>query len=993
MRSRSPTRTGAAQRRGTSTRRKTASPEAQLATREGLRQAVHQDAIDATTLARSSRLVLGTAPQEAEEPGGFRALADAAEQALAEDDLKPRHLRITYTRGSDEDELHEDVFEDPSELQKGPRLLVSLKSVLALKTLCEREFRRVQELSCVLNDCRAAYFKELIWLREQLHRGEWPDADYEVFWYDPPHYMDDELKEFLKECIRFTNRKLIVENSELRAQLQKGAGDVTTLSSRMHLILKKFGSAQVLKELHLVVSTGAASGAKAQKTQMDDLEKAVEECFTNFRRVDDGWEASAISRSYTDYSDKRRPSRAVVGSQAQTAQGELAVALSAERARADRERQRADDLAEQLAALQAELDQFNGLEVAREKTEQEFAELMRSSKDIPELADELTDRAVDATEKARRSRPTNLGAAPGAAAPGTPGEEPPLPLAGRRQSAQGSPEGLRLRRAAPSSPAGAAATAAEDDARDSHSRGSADGRSRRGSSEAASPTAPGRPRAAAEPAGAAARPEDEVVAHVSNSAPMYGSVSPVMDRSSEHGAALSPKASPVTQGRSSEPEAALSPKAEAEAGGQPRPPAADEGVAQDRPAAAGGGAAQEAALLVQRERHEAEAARLKDQAAEVEKQLREEIASLAQEVARLRSTAPPREQPAAPPEEAPPQATPLALLGERLRESEDRADSLVAEVAELRRRLDKATEMSPQKRRARTPSKPSRSEEDSDSEGGADADEVQTSLSYSQRTKFSTKKRYLLLFEDSKVKDGIRSRRARSMSPERVYPGLQSDQASSAFDFLSGARRTVVAPQSVRLQVQPGGAAEGAGAQACAAARLPAELRGPLVAAPMVQALQRRAPAEALGERRGTPGRDSSLGRAAAVAGLPLQPRGHAGRAAAANAADWEADPAASSSAAPAAARAVAAVELGAAAQVDFRQWWHDDAAARGSPASSPVRRRAGLQALRGPAGGPDGDAEQLGFLPPPHAAAAARTAAGASPARGAEPEAEAEEA
>merc|ERR1711939_279454 len=45
--------------------------------------------------------------------------------------------------------------------------------------------------------------------------------EYEVYWFEPPHYIDDDLKVFLQTCIRETNKKLIQEVEDLRDQLNQ----------------------------------------------------------------------------------------------------------------------------------------------------------------------------------------------------------------------------------------------------------------------------------------------------------------------------------------------------------------------------------------------------------------------------------------------------------------------------------------------------------------------------------------------------------------------------------------------------------------------------------------------------------------------------------------------------------------------------------------------------------------------------------------------------
>ncbi|CAE8733623.1 unnamed protein product [Polarella glacialis] len=47
-----------------------------------------------------------------------------------------------------------------------------------------------------------------------------PD-DFEVYWFEPPHYVDPDTKDFLIKCIRETNRKLIDDNRKLESAIQK----------------------------------------------------------------------------------------------------------------------------------------------------------------------------------------------------------------------------------------------------------------------------------------------------------------------------------------------------------------------------------------------------------------------------------------------------------------------------------------------------------------------------------------------------------------------------------------------------------------------------------------------------------------------------------------------------------------------------------------------------------------------------------------------------
>eukprot|EP00434_Breviolum_minutum_P006880 symbB.v1.2.006071.t1/scaffold332.1/size322744/6 len=95
--------------------------------------------------------------------------AELWKKAPDDSESEPRPLKITYSiENADEDEeVDETVFEDPEAAER-PRLLVPLQSVLGLKALCEREFIRTEAVTEMLNQCRTAYYKELLYLREQL---------------------------------------------------------------------------------------------------------------------------------------------------------------------------------------------------------------------------------------------------------------------------------------------------------------------------------------------------------------------------------------------------------------------------------------------------------------------------------------------------------------------------------------------------------------------------------------------------------------------------------------------------------------------------------------------------------------------------------------------------------------------------------------------------------------------------------------------------------
>eukprot|EP00435_Cladocopium_sp_Y103_P035419 s149_g9.t1 len=105
---------------------------------------------------------------------GSTSAEELWKKATAEE-AEPRPLKIRYSVEHENEfeettleHVVETVFEDPNEAAERPRLLVPLHSVLGLKALCEREFIRTEAVTEMLNQCRTAYYKELLYLREQL---------------------------------------------------------------------------------------------------------------------------------------------------------------------------------------------------------------------------------------------------------------------------------------------------------------------------------------------------------------------------------------------------------------------------------------------------------------------------------------------------------------------------------------------------------------------------------------------------------------------------------------------------------------------------------------------------------------------------------------------------------------------------------------------------------------------------------------------------------
>lgn len=169
-------------------------------------------------------------------------------------------LEISYLRPDGGQVQKESVFEDCEDEQQ-PRLLVSLSAVTALKELCEHEHARYDKVVSTLTSCRASYYKELRWLREQLHLAFQTDEeamvrkanlipdDFEVYWFKPPDYLDLETQEFLEASIRETSRKLISENTALRTQIQQNTNlQSAVIPTVMRQLRKEHSVGKILRE-------------------------------------------------------------------------------------------------------------------------------------------------------------------------------------------------------------------------------------------------------------------------------------------------------------------------------------------------------------------------------------------------------------------------------------------------------------------------------------------------------------------------------------------------------------------------------------------------------------------------------------------------------------------------------------------------------------------------------------------------------------------------
>ncbi|CAE7350386.1 hypothetical protein AK812_SmicGene23458 [Symbiodinium microadriaticum] len=252
---------------------------------------------------------------------GAKGLGSASAQKLWKnktDDSEPRPLQIEYNSGlSEEDnEIFEDlglpghqkvaetVFEDPEEAGIRPRLLVPLQSVLGLKALCEREYIRTETVTEMLNQCRTAYYKELLYLREQLILAAEPEKqmllasvqNYEVYYFNPPAYVDEDLKEYIMNCSRWTHKKLIEENYELQMKLAGQEDVFENVDFCLKGLLRRHGTYKVFKTMHNIVKNAKDlfnPEDMIRKKEMeglkpiDELQAAVVELFPNLKAKED----------------------------------------------------------------------------------------------------------------------------------------------------------------------------------------------------------------------------------------------------------------------------------------------------------------------------------------------------------------------------------------------------------------------------------------------------------------------------------------------------------------------------------------------------------------------------------------------------------------------------------------------------------------------------------------------------------------------------------
>ncbi|CAE7492182.1 unnamed protein product [Symbiodinium sp. CCMP2592] len=200
----------------------------------------------------------------------WRAMLEIGAAQAAGHETDPQMLQISYRKHDQEEVETEIVYEDAAEAGEQPRLLVSLKSVSTLKLLCEHEHARCDKVSNMLAECRSAYYKELRWLREQLYlayeseedaaarRNLLTPDDFEVYWFEPEKFLDEDTRDFLIRCVRETNRRLLDENRQLKSTLQEmNLFEKASLPTVLKRLKLKHAAAQIMVELYNLLRTRA----------------------------------------------------------------------------------------------------------------------------------------------------------------------------------------------------------------------------------------------------------------------------------------------------------------------------------------------------------------------------------------------------------------------------------------------------------------------------------------------------------------------------------------------------------------------------------------------------------------------------------------------------------------------------------------------------------------------------------------------------------------
>eukprot|EP00929_Paragymnodinium_shiwhaense_P049411 TRINITY_DN24920_c0_g1_i1.p1 TRINITY_DN24920_c0_g1~~TRINITY_DN24920_c0_g1_i1.p1 ORF type:complete len:1068 (-),score=225.83 TRINITY_DN24920_c0_g1_i1:231-3347(-) len=300
-------------------------------------------------------------------------------------------LEITYTRRNGQSET-EEVYEELSSgrdprgegscrpLERAPRLLVSVRAVTSLKELCEHEHAKHDKVAKTLSLCRSNYYKELRFLRDQLHLAYRTDAealakkaglsfaDFEVYWFQPPKYLDEETRELLTKLIEENMKKLIEENGELKEELAKlhtlQTGELKTVLR--HLRKDGHSIPKILRSMYEILANDAEraefadaarfviEGRKSPDGEDDEPTRNIEEELEQLRRKseEDDQLLGELRRRLLDSVDLELERH-----RADSEKGRA----DAERRRADLLQQRITRLERQYQDLQHELQQMTPL--------------------------------------------------------------------------------------------------------------------------------------------------------------------------------------------------------------------------------------------------------------------------------------------------------------------------------------------------------------------------------------------------------------------------------------------------------------------------------------------------------------------------------------------------------------------------------------------------------------------------------------------------------
>jgi len=357
----------------------------------------------------------------------LNAEAPSEDGALDEDcALLPQTLEITYVSRDGCSEEQEVVYEDSAESGSftrssrtrsaglspsavhswsgsPPRLLVSLQAVTALKDLCEHEHAKYDQILKTLQTCRSTYYKELRWLRDQLHlayrtdqeaidyRSQLKRDDFEVYWFEPPNYIDEESADFMKHCIRETNRMLIDEMIGLKNQLaQYEVMENGSMKAVLRHLRKENTPSAILRELYDLLRS---------KEDIRDFEdgavKILQAAGIELQAVGGAPNTDALQEELEELRRKSKEDQASLTELRSRLSSGVDAELERQRAnaekdRADAERQRADMVQQRAERLERQLNQLRS-ELQRDTFDPERqSRLQKSIQKLGEAYNTLT---------------------------------------------------------------------------------------------------------------------------------------------------------------------------------------------------------------------------------------------------------------------------------------------------------------------------------------------------------------------------------------------------------------------------------------------------------------------------------------------------------------------------------------------------------------------------------------------------------------------------